>query len=67
MKLKMNQAMILYRKKAPIVIPSPLTDPSLSNVTELLMKRNEAARQRAKFTRMNVIIKHSIAHTSTGL
>ena len=57
----------MYRKKAVIAIPSPLTDPSLSNVTELLTKRNDDARHRAILTLINSSITHSIVQTRTGL
>ena len=54
-------------KTAVIDMPSPFTEPSLSKVTELLIKRNEEAKQSAMATRITSNIKHSSGHTTSGL
>ena len=54
----------IYLKAAVMVIASPLTEPSLSNVTELLTNMNDAAIHITIHTRMTSTIMISMIQTA---
>ena len=63
----MGEMYSTYLKVDTIVIVKPLTEPNLSNVTELFMKRVVLANPIMIATRMTSMIVQRTTHRTTGL